>query len=464
MVTFSQGCFFVLGYLTVVLLARELGPEQYATYGVILSVLLWMEVAGKRPFVSAAAKLLAESSHDQQALEKTAVFLNLSLFGIFFLLLWIGAPWLASWFGIANGTFLFRLAAIDLPLFGIFTALEAIHQGHHRFLRLSLSKIAYAAAKLGGVLAIVYLGISVEKALLANAFATVGGIVVLLSGIHLRRGNEWWTCVSPIVALAIPMSVYSFFPPLNLWTLQIMSSPAEAATVGVFFAALNIARVPASTLSSMTVVLMPSIARAVAQKDLTLARRYINQALRVFVIVYLPTCLVLMGRPDDLMQWVYSKDYSGGGTLLSLLVIGFGLDTVHALFTWTLIGEGRVKLVAVIMGFSLLPALFITVPLVYFWGALGAALSSVLTALFLLVVFGILIIRRFGSLMEKRSVLNIGAAGILMVFVDALLPRSDGIAIVLHLVSLGVFFGGLFLLREITWTDFTNFVLRQRGK
>jgi O-antigen/teichoic acid export membrane protein len=464
MVTVGQGCFFVLGYLTVVLLARELGPQLYASYGVILSVLLWLEGAGKRPFVSAAAKLLAESGDDQRDLEKTAFVLNLALFGVFFIILWIAAPWLASWFGIPNGTFLLRLAAIDLPLFGIFTALEAIHQGHRRFLRLSIAKIAYAAAKLFGVLFIVYIGISVEKALLANAFATLGGIVALLTKIHLGSKNSWLSQFSPIFALAIPMGVYSFFLPLlgwlNLWTVQVMSSPAEAATVGLFVGALNIARVPGFTLASMTVVLLPSISRAVAQGDMNLAQRYIAQSLRFFLIVYLPTCLVLMARPDELMQWIYSKDYSGGGALLSLLVVGSGLDTVHAMFASVLMAEGRVKLTAAITGLCLVPALSMVVPLVHFWGAFGGAVSAILTPLLLVLIFGVLVTQRFGALLEKRSVFKILAAGGLMVGVDMLLPRGAGAAVLLHLLSLAVFFGVLFYLGEITWKDLARFVPR----
>jgi O-antigen/teichoic acid export membrane protein len=398
-------------------------------------------------------------------LEGTAFVLNLVLFAGFFIVLWIAAPWLASWLGIANGTFLLRLAAIDLPLFGIFTALEAIHQGHRRFLRLSIGKIAYAAAKLLGVLFIVYIGISVEKALLANAFATFGGIVALLTRIYLGSKNSWLPQFSPIFALAVPMGVYSFFLPLlgwlNLWTVQAMSSPAEAATVGVFVGALNIARVPGFTLGSMSVVLLPSISRAMAQGDMNLARRYIAQSLRFFLIVYLPTCLALMARPEELMQWIYSKDYSGGGVLLSLLVVGTGLDTVIALFASILMAEGRVKLTAAITGLCLIPALCMVVPLVHFWGALGGAVSAILTPLVLVVIFGVLVLRRFGALLEKRSAFNILAAGSLMIAVDIILPRGAGAAVLLHLLSLAVFFGVLLYLGEITWKDLARFVPRR---
>jgi O-antigen/teichoic acid export membrane protein len=138
------------------------------------------------------------------------------------------------------------------------------------------------------------------------------------------------------------------------------------------------------------------------------------------------------------------------------------MDTVHALFASMLIAAGKVKMTAAITSLSLLPALCIVIPLVYYWGALGAALSAVLTPLLLVLVFGVLIVRRFGTLLEKRSALNIGGAGVLMVLVDAILPKTSGIAILLHLVSLGVFFGVLLYSGEITWKDFARLVPRQR--
>jgi O-antigen/teichoic acid export membrane protein len=319
---------------------------------------------------------------------------------------------------------------------------------------------------LTGVLVAVALGISLEKVLLANAFATLGGLLALLWGRHWQGNNGWLTRCVPIIVLAVPMGVYSLFLPLlgwlPLWTLQVLSSPAEAATVGVFVGALNIARIPGLTLATMTVILLPSIARAVAQGDVPLAQRYIRQALRFFLLLYVPACLILLARPEELLQWVYSQAFAGGGKLLAFLVIGSGLDTLHALFAAILIAAGRVKMTAAITSLTLLPALCMALPLVSFWGALGAAVAAVLTPLVLVVVFGVLIGRRFGALLATRSLCNIGVAGVLMAVVEAFLPNASGPAILLHGVSLGVFFGVLLCMGEITWQEAARLVPRPR--
>lgn len=452
---FSEGCFYLFGYLTLVLLARELGPQVYATYGVVLSVLLWIEGAGRRPIPFASAKLLAESTERKEELEKSALVLNLGLYSILFVLLWVAAPWLEAWFGIANGTLLFRLAGIDLPLFGAYTAAEAIHQGHRRFSRLALARILYAVSKLGGVVFVVYLGISVEKALLANAFATLGGFVSLLFGIRLNWTPRWR--VASLVRLAVPIGFYSFALPLlgwmNLWVLQAMSSPAEAVTIGIFVGALNIARVPGFALATMTAVVLPSVARAIAQNDRPLARQYIHQALRFFLVLYLPACLVLTARPETLMQWIYSEEFVGGGILLSLLVIGCGLNIVQAILSSILIAAGAVKMTAAITSLSLLPSLLVVSIFTYLWGAVGAALSAICIPFFALLPCSVKIVQLFGGLLTKRSLLNIGMAGTLMFLVDAVIPARDGVYLLLHLVSLAVYGATLHLSGEITYKE-----------
>ena len=202
-------------------------------------------------------------------------------------------PWSPQRSG-SGGAFLFRLAALDLPLFGAYTALQAIHQGHQRFFRLGGSGIVYALTKFAGAWVIIQLGVSIERALIVNVLTTVAGVAFLLTRLSGRGEANWRTAVRPILTMAGPMAVYSLFlmmaGNLNLWLLQLVR-PAETAMTGVYLAALNIARVPGFGLVAVAAVILPSISRAVADEDRELVRRYIYQALRFFLLLYLPVGL-----------------------------------------------------------------------------------------------------------------------------------------------------------------------------
>jgi O-antigen/teichoic acid export membrane protein len=458
----SQSCYFVLGYVAVVLMAREFGPAAYGAYGVVMSVLVWLEESGRSAIPSATAKLIAEATTSGAALERTALTLNLAVHALLFIVLWVFAPLLELWFGIENGAFLFRVAALDLPFFGVYTAYRAIYQGRQRFFRLGCTQVIYALTKLIGVLLLISFGLSVENALLVNVAATLIGLACLVPGAGIGWHGRWLEHVAPLVSSAMPMGLYYFVLLLRdwlvLWTLQIMSPAPTGTIIGVFVAAYNIARVPALILTTITTVVLPSVSKAIADKDESLAGQYINRALRFAFIFYLPACLVFMAQPEKLMQWIYSKDFSGGGVVLALLVAGEGLHVIHAIFATALIAAGQARKAAAVAMLSLIPTFAMLVVLVHSWGAAGAALSNALIVLISSVIIGILVWKRFNTLMNKRSVCNIALAACLMFSAFALLSKFEFFLLVSCAGGLAAYFATLIASGEITRQDFAAFV------
>jgi len=459
----SQGCYFFFGYLAVVLLARALGPRDYALYGVVLSVLVWLEQVGKFAIPTAAARLLAQPDTAARAVERATLFLNLILYSAIFGCLWLAAPLLASWLGIPNGTFFFRLAALDLPLFGAYTALQAIHQGHHRFVRLGGAGITYAFTKFAGVWVIIQLGVSVEKALIVNALTTVAGITFLVTRFSDTKGPSWRSAVDTVLRIAGPMAVYSLFlmmiGNINLWLLQLLR-PAETAITGIYLAALNIARVPGFGLVAVAAVILPSVARAAAAEDRELVRRYIYQALRFFLLLYLPVAFGLVFLAEEVMQLAYGAKYSGGGPLLSVLLVAEGLSTVLAILGSVLVALGRVWRAALIASLSILLSIPLIVVLALKFGAVGSAFAAVVTGLVSLTVMVWVIRREYGPLLQEQTGLNaVTAAGLLAL---SALFITGGLLAKLAVVSTGVLVYGLALifLGEITSRDIAPFLKR----
>ena len=465
---FSQGCYFALGYLAVVLLARQFGPATYGAYGLIISVLVWLEESGRYAVPSATAKLVAEAPDGSGELERAAVTLNIALYAILFILLWVMAPWFASWFGIANGTFFFRLAAIDLPFFGVYTACRAIHQGHRKFFRIGASQIMYAFTKMAGVLLIIVFDLSLNSALLVNVAATLVGIAVLLPGIKLGWQSGGVKRFAPLLSAAGPMGLYYLILELRnsmiLWTLQIMLPIADVRSVGIYVAALNIARVPSMALTTVTTVILPSLSRALALRDEKLARHYINQSLRFGLMLYLPLGLLLIIQAEELMKWIYSKEFSGGGVILAVLVAGEGLRVFNAIMGAVLNAAGQARLAAILSGAMLLPGLVMLVFLVHFWGAVGAALANAVILAVSVIIFSVVIWNRFGTLMIRRSACNIGVAAALMFLVFSLASNFEIFFVLPYAAGLAAYFAALVVLGEITRQDFAVVLSRGGGE
>jgi O-antigen/teichoic acid export membrane protein len=346
-------------------------------------------------------------------------------------------------------------------------ALEAIHQGHRRFSQLGLVRIIYAFTKLVGALCVIYSGVSLEKALLANVASSLVGMMCLLPGLRLQVTGQWLVRISPILATAAAIGIYSLAElltgSLNLWTLKIVSPASEAAMIGVFVAAMNIARVPAFALSSVCIVLLPSVSKAAAANDVWLIKRYMNQALRFLFILYLPICVVLTTRPEELMLWVYSDKFAGGGVLLSILLVNHGLAAIHGILSSMLIATGQARKLAAIASLSVIPSLLISVICIYPYGSLGAAVAGVINLLIRVLLFGLLLRQQYGGVLQGQSMVNIALAGTLMFLVNALLPRAEGIFILLHVISVAVYFVALILFDEIGRQDLAVFWPRQKS-
>jgi O-antigen/teichoic acid export membrane protein len=229
-------------------------------------------------------------------------------------------------------------------------------------------------------------------------------------------------------------------------------------------AALNIARVPGFALSTVSAVLLPSVSQAVARGDVALVKRYINQALRFFCILYLPICLVLMAQPEALMQWVYSNKFTGGGMLLSILLVSQGLWAVHAILGSVLVAADQARKIAAVMGLSILPSLPIFVICVSLWGSLGAAIAGTVIPFFGILLCATLLKRQFGMFLDRRSMANIGLAGLLMFLVYGLFPRAEEMPLLAYLMSLVVYIVTLILSDEITSQDFAAFLSWQKAK
>jgi stage V sporulation protein B len=467
----SRGCFFFVGYLVVVVLARSFGPAAYGTYGVIMAVLVWLEQSARMAVPAAITVLLTQSEDHANQVERSGLALNLALHMLFFAALWFAAPWLASLFGIDDGAFLIRIAAIDLPFYGIYTALQAIHQGHHRFVRLGVVEVVYAVAKLLGVLVIVYLGISLVKAFVVNALATIAGIAFLLPQTRFWSKDDWLPFIRPIALMAAPIGLYALAQlltsSLDLWILEIVLTSAQEATVGVYLAVLNIARVPGFALSAVAAVLLPSVSEANARKDQALVERYINQALRFFLVAYLPVLLVLAAHQEELMLLVYGSEFGGGGRLLPILVIAHGLWALHAILGSVLIALGRVGAIALATAAAIVPACALFAFAIHFHGALGAAVVSALVPAALCAIFGLLLRTQIGPFLVWRSVARIGFASLLMYSSSILLTDEFIGFIPLHIavaVSVLVYVAVLFVSGEVRREELAIVFSRKLGQ
>jgi O-antigen/teichoic acid export membrane protein len=147
---------------------------------------------------------------------------------------------------------------------------------------------------------------------------------------------------------------------------------------GVVFFFVGYLVVVLARSSAVAAVLLPSGSQAHARNDQALVERYINQALRSFLVAYLPVLLVLAVHQEELMLLVCGSEFGGGGRLLPILVIAHGLWALHAVLGSVLIALGRVGEIALVTAAAIVPACALFAVAIPCHGVFGAAVVSAL--------------------------------------------------------------------------------------
>lgn len=454
--------FMASGYVAAVILARELGPAAYGTYGLVISLLLWLEVLSSFGIPRAAAKLISQAADPKPIVEATLASL-LAIGVILLALCWIAAPYVAAFFDVESGTALLRLAVLDLPFNGLYIAYHGVLIGYQRFWQISVTLIVYSLSKLLGTLALFWIGFSIEAALIVNVLATVGALVYLLFKHRLRLAFPDRRLLRSIVGIAAPLAVLvvtmQFVLSAHLWVLKRMGT-ATAETLGFYIAALNIAQLPMIVPAALGVVILSSVAVALARNDFALAQRHVSSAGRFVVIVVAPVCVLGAIHATPIISLLYSPTYEAGGVYLGILLGGYGLFALLDTLLHALIGADRHNLASALL-LAIVPVVFLSsVGLIQLWGPTGAAVSLLATLGVGTGLAAIAIYRRFRVLpVAPMTLLRVAIATAVAALVG-LRIETTGIAVLVELAFLSlIYLLVLAALREIGPQDLKPFAV-----
>jgi len=452
----SRGCVFAFGYLATIILARHLGPVDYGVYGLIMSVLLWIEQTSRFTISPATAILVSRKDHNATALQQTALFLNIILFLVLFVALWFAAPLLADFFALQRADNLFRLAAMDLPFFGMYVVHYGMLQGRREFLSIGIADVLYSLIKLAGILCLLAFWFSVPGALIVNVLASVGVMLFVIVRVGIKNPRPDYKLISALIYTALPLGLYMLAlqttANLDLWFLR-MLKPSEEAALGMYVAARSVAMAPGVILMVVSDVLLPSLAHALGENDASLARRYLQGGVRFLCIVGFPIVLLFMLTGEQIMFLLYSSSFLDGAIYLPILILySISLPFID-LFASSLSAHGQPLLGGITLILIVLVSVIINIFLILSYGPIGAAYASALTGLLGVFALGFLVCKRFGSLIRGRTFCNVILAIVIMSAIASQITTTGSWLAIVAVGCVTLYVLGLVLLGEITWKD-----------
>lgn len=445
----------VLGaYAFHVVAARWLATAEYGRFVLVLSIITWAE-GFHGAALSGPAKMLSEDHRRLSAALRMASkwFLSLGVLGG--LLLLVAAPLIASGFGDRALIGLLALAAVEIPLTGLFR-MTAWFTGAMRHYGVSSAiKTVYSIGRSALGCALIVLGLGAMGGVAGQVVATAvaAGLGVLL--LHragrglprvdyppmLRRSLSW-AGASMVTAIGMNTLIA-----MDLWMVRgLLPDPALA---GVYGAAFALGRTPKFLMQALAPAVFPRVSQALSRGQEALAASVAREAFRVVIIVFVPLCVLVGESSTEIIVFVFSERYIEAGPPLMVLMVAISVFSFYHLMLSLLAAADRPGLRAAFV-LALVPVgLVLNVLLIPPYGVVGAAAATLVT-----MVLGVLstlwLVRRLtGVELPYGSFLRCGVSGAL-VYVTARLWNVEGWVIMPRLAVLGLaYFGILFALGEL---------------
>src|SRR5262249_20539437 len=142
--------------------------------------------------------------------------------------------------------------------------------------------------KLAGIVALIGVGFSIERALIIFVFSTVFVCGVLFIRYRPQSFRPRGLIIGEVAAIAAPIGLYlvsgQVLLNLDLWVLKGLWEGA-GEVVGQYVASVNLAKMLMVIPGAQSAVLFSSVAWAVASRDTAQARGHIQEATRFAVII-----------------------------------------------------------------------------------------------------------------------------------------------------------------------------------
>lgn len=465
----SQILLSVASYIVAAILARGLGPAQYGIYGIVYSFLLSMELIGRVGIPQSMARMVAARGSRASRLEASGFTMSCLVSLALFVVFWLAAPALAQFFNVGeNGTWYFRVAALDIPVFGLFFVLNSILSGRRDFFGMTIGYVVYCATKVIGVVYILVIGTTITNALLLNVAASILAVAYLAWRVGLPSFRFRLTFWRPILHLALPIAVgitgTQLLGVIDLWSLNAIGRDVADAVKGYYVAATTLARMPSICAFVFAAVLVPTVSRAIGMGDAALALATLRGAFRVLLLVLLPACALVGVEAAPVMALLFSEPYAAGAGLLQILIVGHGVfNTLFFALMSALVATNAQRTGAMIALLAVPFAILCNVLLVPPLGETGAAIAAVLPAAGASAVAMTLLARRLGPVIELLTLGKILLATLIAAVIAYLLP-TDGLLVLLELAALGLLALALAtLMGVLTLADVRPFIPAKLG-
>ncbi len=457
----TRTLFIVGAYVIHVYAGRVLKPELYGTFGVILAILAISSIFYSNGVREAIAKNI--STHPQCARYIFSVGLLVQLaFGIpIAIVIFLFADHAARVFQDHHLALPLKICSAVILAQCLYYVYLGTLNGLRKFLAESVVGIVYSVVRPVTVVLAIGAGYGVAGAvwgfLIASVLAAVVGHGVRGALDNTPIALSFRQMLTPATSNILTFGAITVLLNVDLLFVKNLVSSADAA--GLYTAASAFSKPPYWLMFSFGAIALPLVTSRFANGDLAQCRRYLTQVIRYSTLLVLPLAVIIAATAEELLILFYSEEYSRAHQSLTLLVFGVWLIGLISIMAHMMIAIGKEHLMAAMaLGAIALDAVFNMVLIPYF-GLVGAALATTLSALGLLIVCGGYVLSRIGLDLTFVSVLRLTGLSIALYIAPGIPYLAETPLIVQYVILYAGFGIALVVVRELGPMDWA--VIRQ---
>ncbi len=456
---FSQLSLILSNYGIHIGLAHFVGEATYGLFGVLMSLYLINRALLNTGLPRAVSKFVAEGRYRFEEVFYTSRKLQYALSFLFAGAYILFAKQIASLLKDPTLTpYIVYLGFIVIPLSLLALYSSGFLNGLRLFRKQAIVKIIYPLLRVLFTLIFVLLGFNLYGVLTGYLCGIVGGLFLAKLFLPLRKVEKPKKNVftsSKVLSFSLYISAASLILTLlrNVNVLFIKSMLEDNIATALFTAASTIANVPLVVFGALPFVLLPSISKSIAKKNVAATKKYIQESLRYLLLLLLPIVVLITATAPEILTLLYPSTYIAAASTLSILAIASIFLAFLTTLSSILVGAGKAKEQLMFVGVGLIilvGANFFLVPL---YGIIGAALSLLISSFIAVSLAYLYIYKKFGATISLLSTVRIftACAGIFFIVWNW---HNSGFQLILEYALLGgLYFLLLFFLKEIGITE-----------
>lgn len=460
------------GFLIHFWIGRNLGPESYGVYGLVLALMGVFNLFLVWGIPRSLSKYLSENEESKEEIFRKG-FIGQLIFGfILFVFYFFISPLVASILKDKDLIPYIQFSALVIPFYAIFSIFNGYFNGLRRFHIQSFLTILYSAVKMAAAIFFAYAFAvygAISAFIIAPFVASVVAVPFFLRDYKKPRVIDKTFPFKKIIKFALPfMGLATFlFIQRELGLFLVKTFLRDNVLTGYYNAANTVAKIPYMFLEALAIVALPVVAKNLSSENIKKVKTIVKKVVWLLTIILTPAIFIAFFTSKDVLGFLYGKSYLEGAYVFPILILS------HSLLVFFLVLSNiysalkspaapfKISILIVLMNFILS---FYLVPYFYLSGAAFGTLFA--AALGFIAMFG-LVFKEIGSFLKLRFLIKIILISLLTTLPALFLDLPVFLLPFKYAVILAFYFIVLWLFREIKKEDvivFRDIILFRKNK